>query len=330
MEYIDLATTGIRVSRIGLGTWAIGGLEWGGADDEVSIATIHCALDLGITLVDTAPIYGFGRSEDVIGRALKDRRDRAIIATKVGLGWSDRGDVWRDGSRARIEQEVESSLRRLQTDRIDIYQMHWPHDGRIDETAESLGRLFTSGKIRAIGVSNFSTAQMERFRKVAPLHTVQPPYNLFERAAEKDVLPYAAASGIVSLTYGALCRGLLSGRMKTTTRFSGDDMRLQDPKFQPPRFGQYIRAVQRLDDLARERYGRRVQDLAMRFALDQQGVSVALRGARRPQQLDDLHHAFGFHIDADARAAIEHILAEEIKDPVGLDWMAPPEDEVLA
>lgn len=329
MEYTEIAGTGIRASRIGLGTWAIGGLEWGGADDDTSVATIHRALEQGITLLDTAPVYGFGHSEEVVGRALKDRRDRAIIATKAGLEWDERGDVRRNSSRTRIEKEIEDSLRRLQTDRIDVYQVHWPDTAIIEETADAMHRLFKAGKIRAIGVSNFSPAQMDRFRKAAPLHTVQPPYNLFERAAEKDVLPYAAAHGLTALTYGALCRGLLSGRMQEDTKFSGDDLRRDDLKFQQPRFRKYLRAVRRLDDLTHERFGRRAINLAIRWVLDQPGAGIALWGARRPQQLDAVSGAFGFRIDEDTRRAIESIVAEEINDPVGPEWMAPPESDAV-
>ena len=325
MEYTEIDGLSFGASRVGLGTWAVGGLEWGGADDAASIQTIHRALDLGITLIDTAPIYGHGHSEVVVGNALKHRRDRAVIATKVGLEWDETGNVRRNSSRTRIEKEIEDSLRRLQTDRIDIYQVHWPDPERIDETAAAMRRLFEAGKIRAIGVSNFSPAQMDRFRNAAPLHTVQPPYNVFERAAEREVLPYAASQGITALTYGALCRGLLSGRMSESTHFAGDDLRREDPKFQQARFGQYLRAVKRLDDLARERFGKRVIHLAVRWVLDQPGVGVALWGARLPVQLDAVPDALGFRIDADMRTTIERILEEEIKDPVGPEFMAPPE-----
>ena len=326
MENINVSTTGIRVSRIGLGTWAMGGWMWGGSDDAASIATIHRALDLGITLIDTAPAYGQGHSEEIVGRALAGKRDGVTIATKVGLAWDEHGNVHRDASRTRIAKEIDDSLRRLQTDRVDIYQVHWPDPATpIDETAEAMGRLFAAGKIRAIGVSNFSPAQMDTFRGVAPLHTVQPPYNLFERAAEKSVLPYAREQGLTALTYGVLCRGLLSGRMSENTKFSGDDLRRVDPKFSPPRYSQYLGAVRRLDELARSRFGKGVIDLAARWTLDQPGVGAVLWGARRPDQLDAIEGAFGFDLDKAALDEIERILSEEIHDPVGPEFMAPPE-----
>lgn len=323
---IDVANTTVRISRVGLGTWAIGGWMWGGANDDTSIATIHCALEKGITLIDTAPAYGQGHSEEVVGRAVAGKRASAVIATKVGLAWDERGNVHRDASKARINKEIEDSLRRLQTDYIDIYQVHWPDPATpIEETAEAMSALFDAGKIRAVGVSNFSPAQMDRFRAVAPLHTVQPPYNLFERAAERDVLPYAARHALTSLTYGALCRGLLSGRMTENTAFTGDDLRRTDPKFQQPRYGRYLRAVQRLDELARRRFGKRVIDLAIRWTLDRPGVGAILWGARRPDHLDALDDAFGFELDPQTFAEVDRILAEEIPDPVGPEFMAPPE-----
>lgn len=323
MEFADIHGTSLRVSRVGLGTWAIGGWMWGGADDAQSIDAIRAALDHGVNLIDTAPVYGFGHSEEVVGQALAGRRSRAVIATKVGLEWKD-GKVYRNASRARIEREIEDSLRRLQTDHIDIYQVHWPDPKvEIEETAQAMKALFDRGKIGAIGVSNFSVGQMERFREVAPIHVLQPPYNLFERGIEADILPYCLDGHIAIFGYGALCRGLLSGRMKPDTVFDAGDLRRNDPKFKPPRFARYLAAVERLDGLARDRFGRRVIHLAARWALDQ-GVSAALWGARRPDQLAPIDEVSGWTIDAAAKAEIEAILREEIPDPVGPEFMAPP------
>jgi aryl-alcohol dehydrogenase-like predicted oxidoreductase len=325
VEFTGIKQTNVRPSRIGLGTWAIGGWMWGGPDDEAAIATIHRALDGGITLIDTAPAYGQGHSEEVVGRALEGRRDAAFIATKVGLEWDEQGTPHRNASARRIQAEVEDSLRRLRTDRIDIYQVHWPDpDTPMEETARAMAALYDAGKIRAVGVSNFSPAQMDEFAKFAPLHTVQPPYNLFERGVEHDVLPYVREHGLTALTYGALCRGLLSGKLREDTRFTGDDLRRVDPKFQPPRFAQYLRAVARLDELARTRYGKRVIHLALRWVLDAPGVGAALWGARRPDQLDALPDALGFTLDDATKGEIERIVAEEVPDPIGPEFMAPP------
>src|ERR1700745_1195853 len=267
MEFAKIPGTSIRASRVALGTWAIGGWMWGGSNESDAINAIQAALDRGIHLIDTAPVYGFGRSEEIVGKALAmdGRRRNALIATKVGLDWKD-GKPFRNARRARIIEEAEDSLRRLQTDVIDLYQVHWPDPHTpIAEVAGAMGDLHRAGKIRAIGVSNFSPAQMDEFRKVAPLHAAQPPYNLFERAIEDDVLPYCRERDIALLAYGSLCRGLLSGSMSKSSRFTGDDLRKSDPKFVAPRFEQYLAAVGKLDRFAQDRYGRRVIHLAVRW-----------------------------------------------------------------
>jgi aryl-alcohol dehydrogenase-like predicted oxidoreductase len=298
---------------------------WGGTDDAESIAAIHAALEHGINLVDTAPVYGFGHSEEVVGQAIAEAglREQVVIATKTGLEWRD-GKPFRNASRARILKEVEDSLRRLRTDHIDIYQVHWPDPlVPIEETADAMRTLFTQGKIRAIGVSNFSVDQMERFRSVAPLHVLQSPFNLFERQIEQDVLPYCRKNNIAALGYGALCRGLLSGRMKPDTAFTGDDLRRTDPKFIEPRFSQYLSAVQKLDLLARNRFGKRVIHLAVRWMLDK-GITTALWGARHPEQLEPVNGVSGWQLDAAAMIEIDQILRETVTDPVGPEFMAPP------
>ena len=325
MELADIPGTSLKVSPVAIGTWAIGGWMWGGTDEAQSVSTIRAALDHGINIIDTAPVYGFGRSEEIVGKAIAEARlrSRVLIATKVGIGWEG-GRVFRNASRARIMQEIDDSLRRLRTDHIDIYQVHWPDPlVTIEETADAMHTLFKQGKIRAIGVSNFSVGQMERFRQVAPLHVLQPPYNLFERGIEADLLPYCRRNKIATLGYGALCRGLLSGRMRPDTVFEGDDLRRTDPKFLEPRFGQYLAAVQRLDRLAQRRFSKRVIHLAVRWMLDQ-GITTALWGARRPDQLQPVDEVAGWRLDATAKTEIDRILRETITDPVGPEFMAPP------
>jgi aryl-alcohol dehydrogenase-like predicted oxidoreductase len=325
MEFAPIRGTPLKVSRVAIGTWAIGGWMWGGTDEAESIATIRAALDHGINVIDTAPAYGFGRSEEIVGKAIAEGRlrSRVIIATKVGLEWRD-GQVFRNASRRRIFREIEDSLRRLRTDHIDIYQVHWP-DPRVtvEETAEAMDTLFRQGKIGAIGVSNFSVDQMEEFRRVAPIHVLQPPYNLFERGIEADLLPYCTRNQIATFGYGALCRGLLSGRMRADTVFDGDDLRRTDPKFLEPRFTEYLAAVRGFDRLARERFGKRVIHLAVRWMLDQ-GITTALWGARHPAQLRQVDEVSGWSLDAAAKDEINRILRDLITDPVGPEFMAPP------
>jgi aryl-alcohol dehydrogenase-like predicted oxidoreductase len=326
MEYTKISGLHHEASRIGLGTWAIGGWMWGGTDEQQALRTIQAALDHGIRLIDTAPVYGFGNAEEVVGRALAQygKREDIIIATKVGLEWH--GDkIFRNSTRSRIFAEIDDSLRRLQTDYIDIYQVHWPDPlVPIEETAAAMSQLYERGKIRAIGVSNYSPEQMNVFRHSAPLHTAQPPYNLFERGVERDVLPYCLTDGISTLTYGSLCRGLLSGKMKIDTEFQGDDLRKIDPKFQPPRYAQYLKVVERLDRFAQQNYGKRVLELAIRWTLDQPFVTVALWGARRPDQLTPIADVSGWKLDLAALKAIDEIVRELVTDPVGPEFMAPP------
>jgi aryl-alcohol dehydrogenase-like predicted oxidoreductase len=331
MERAEIPGTSLQVSRVALGTWAIGGWMWGGTDEADSIKTIRGAIEHGITVVDTAPVYGFGRSEEIVGKALAEGglRSRVLIATKAGLEWQ--GDrVFRDATRARILREVKDSLRRLRTDYIDLYQVHWPDSlVSIEETAEAMRDLFEQGTIRAVGVSNFSVQQMERFRRISPLHVLQPPFNLFERGIEADILPYCRENNIATFGYGALCRGLLSGRMRADTKFDGDDLRRTDPKFQQPRFAQYLAAVERLDRLAQQRFGKRVIHLAIRWMLDQ-GITTALWGARNPAQLLPVDEVSGWQLDASAREEVDRILRETISDPIGPEFMAPPARGVAA
>jgi aryl-alcohol dehydrogenase-like predicted oxidoreductase len=330
MERARIPGTSLEISRVALGTWAIGGWMWGGTDEAESIATLRAAIEHGVDLIDTAPAYGFGRSEEIVGKALAGGlRARVRIATKTGLEWQ-KGRVFRNASRARILKEVEDSLRRLQTDHIDVYQVHWPDPlVSMEETAGAMRTLFEQGKIGAIGVSNFSVAQMDLFRRVAPIHVLQPPYNLFERRIDAEVLPYCRKNNIATFGYGALCRGLLSGRMRADTTFSGDDLRRSDPKFQQPRFGQYLAAVERLDEFARRRFGKRVIHLAVRWMLDQ-GITTALWGARHPGQLAPIDEVSGWALDAPAKAEIDRILTATVTDPVGPEFMAPPARSLAA
>ncbi|WP_251976275.1 aldo/keto reductase [Salinicola avicenniae] len=326
METLTLPGTDIEMSRIGLGTWAMGGRLWGGADDPSAIRTLHAAVDRGVTLIDTAPAYGFGHAEEVVGRAVAEQggRDRLVLATKAGLEF-DSGAPARNATARRLAQELEDSLRRLQTDYIDLYQIHWPDPlVPIEETAEAMARFHREGKIRAIGVSNFSPEQCDTFRESAPLHTLQPPYNLFERDIDNAILPYAQRHDLTLLTYGALCRGLLTGKMHEEYTFNGDDLRNKDPKFQPPRFSQYLGAVDALSTLAQTRHGKSVLELAVRWLLDRSPNIAALWGARRPDQVTPLDGIDGWQLSAEDLRDIDAILAEHVTDPVGPEFMAPP------
>jgi aryl-alcohol dehydrogenase-like predicted oxidoreductase len=329
METIVSKALNAEVSRIGLGTWAIGGWLWGGTDEKRSIDTILAAFDKGITLIDTAPAYGFGLSEEIIGKALQQygKRDKVILVTKTGIEWHD-GSTARNSTRKQLLREVDDSLRRLRTDYIDAYLIHWPDPMvPLEETAETMNEIFRQEKIRALGVSNFSPKQMDAFQQAAPLQVAEPPYNLFERDHEHDVLPYCRQNDITILAYSALCRGLLSGRMTADREFEGDDLRKQDPKFSPPRFEQYLSAASRLGQFVQREHNRELIHLAVRWILDQ-GVEVALWGARSPGQLDPVEGVIGWSLNDDDREQIDRILEETISQPVGPDFMAPPLREI--
>ena len=323
MEFFTLNSS--QVSRIGLGTWAIGGSEWGEVSDSDAIATCLAVFEHGINLIDTAPIYGHGRAEELVGNAMRQHghREKFYVATKAGLEWNARG-VFANSEPARLRQEFEDSLRRLRTEYVDLYQIHWPDTTLpVERAAEVLLALYEEGRIRAIGVSNFSSAQMEAFQSVAPLHSDQPPHNLFERAIDDEVLPYCREHSIAVLTYSSLCRSLLAGRLTRGTQFPENDVRRIDPKFQPPRFEQYLEAVSRLGDFAREHYGKSVLELAVRWVLDRPGVSAALWGAKRPDQLKAVDGIFGWKLDSEAMAEMDAIVRETVTDPVGPEYLTP-------
>lgn len=321
-----LGPNGLQVPPIGLGTWAMGGFLWGGTDEKKSREAILVSMEQGISLIDTAPIYGFGLSEEIVGSTLKEQglRDKVFLATKCGLEWSDdQKHIRRNASAPRIQQEIEDSLRRLQTDYIDLYQIHWPdQNSSCEETMSCLQRLKDVGKIRGIGVSNYSKEQIEECLKFVSLDSDQPPYNLFERGVEKDVLPTCREHKIGTLTYGALCRGLLGGRYAKDATFPQGDLRRWDPKFKPDKFPQYLKAVERLKKLAEQKECS-VAQLAIAWTAQQPGVSCALVGARDSKQAKENAGAAGFTFSENELKEIERILSIEIKTPVGPEFIAP-------
>lgn len=325
MEFTRIPNIEKKASRIGLGTWAIGGWMWGGTDEKNAIAAILKGFEKGITVIDTAPVYGFGKSEEIVGKAIKEygKREQIIIATKVGMDWKG-SKLSRNSSRTRILQEIEDSLKRLQVDYIDLYQIHWPDENTpFSETASVMKELLEAGKIRAIGVSNFSPQQLDAFRQLAPLHADQPPFNLFEREIERTTLAYCLQHQIATLGYGSLCRGLLSGKMRNDTAFRGDDLRRIDPKFRNPSFSAYLQCVESLKEWAMKKHQRSVLSLAIRWVLDK-GISTALWGVRKPEQLEGIDEVWGWRLSSADFQEIDQILADSIKKPIGAEFMAPP------
>lgn len=307
--------TGLRISTVGLGAWAIGGggyaFGWGPQDDEESIAAIERAVDLGVNWVDTAPVYGLGRSEDVVGRALKKLGSRRpLVFTKCSLVWSDgAGDVRHNLQAASIRREVDASLRRLGVEAIDLMQVHWPRffdaptAGTIEEAWTELASLRASGKLRHVGVSNFKPEDMERAAAIAPVETLQPPYSLLRRAVEAETLPYCRAHGMGVIVYSPMQAGLLSGRM-TAERIAslpGDDWRRRTPEFLEPKLSKNLAFVEVLRRVG-SRHGRRPGEVAVAWVLRNPAVSAAIVGLRRPQQVDEMVGASDLQLtDADVR-----------------------------
>src|SRR5438128_742363 len=290
MEYTQFGRTSLRVSKISYGTWQFGG-DWGRIERsqwDTGKATVQKALELGINFFDTAQAYGFGLAERMLGEALqpylKGLREDIVLATKGGLRME--GDkLLRDASARWLRQGVEQSLRNLEVDYIDLYQLHWP-DPRtpLEETAEAMGQFVTEGKVRYVGVSNFDVDQMREFEKTRKIDTLQPPYHLFRRDIEKEILPYCQEHGIGVLVYGPLAHGLLGGRYTPQTTFASNDWRSGSPAFRGELFERNLRVVARLRSLA-DRQGITAPQLAIAWVLANPAVGVAIVGARHPQQL---------------------------------------------
>lgn len=278
METRTLGPSGVDVSVVGLGTWPMGGEWWGGTDDDESIRTIHRALDLGVTLFDTAEAYAAGHAEDVLGRALVGRRDKAVIADKVAPNHFEP---------AQIEAAFEDSCQRLQTDVIDVYFLHWPNiDLPIGAAMETLERLRAAGRIRAIGVSNFTSEEMRAAGEYGTIDVLQPPYNMFWRFVEGDQLPYCQETGVGIMAYSGLAQGLLTGNLTRETAFPPGDNRPTTVLFQPGAYERCLDAVDRLRPIA-ERSGMTVAQLAVAWLIGRPGVSTGLLGARTVAEIEE-------------------------------------------
>ena len=301
METRTLGQSGVAVSVIGLGTWAMGGEWWGGADDAESIRTIHRALELGVTLIDTAEAYASGHAEEVLGRALVGRRQQAVIADKVAPNHF---------AREQIEAAFADSCRRLQTDYIDVYFLHWPNiDQPIGESMETLERLRAAGRIRAIGVSNFTAAEMEAASQYGQIDVLQPPYNMFWRFIEGDQLPYCQRHGIGVMAYSGLAQGLLSGHLSRETSFPEGDNRPTTVLFQPGTYERCLDAVEALRPIA-ARAGLTVAQLAIAWLLARPGVSAALVGARTVPEIEENVVAATKQVSAEELAAADAVTRE--------------------
>jgi aryl-alcohol dehydrogenase-like predicted oxidoreductase len=290
---VELGTTGMQISRVGVGAWAIGGTgwwdAWGEQDDDQSIATIRRAVELGINWIDTAPIYGLGHSEEVVGRALDGLQPRPYVFTKAGLLDGGDNSVRNNLARDSILREVEASLRRLRLDVIDLYQIHWPiPDAGIEQAWATFAELKEQGVVRHIGVSNFSVEQMRRAQAIAPVETLQPLYSLLERGIEAEILPFCARQGIGVIVYSPQASGLLSGAMSAerVAALPDDDWRKHDERFQEPQLSRHLALVERLRQI-----GPSPGAVAVAWTLRHPAVHGAIVGFRRPEQVEQLAHA---------------------------------------
>jgi aryl-alcohol dehydrogenase-like predicted oxidoreductase len=317
MQHRRLGSSEFEISRIGLGAWAIGGQGWGGQDDARSIEAIHAALDHGINWIDTAPIYGSGHSERIVGRALKELPglSRPLVFTKFGLG--DGAEPVRAASAADVKTECEASLKRLGVDHIDLYQLHWPAPQPIAETAAACAALLESGKIRAIGVSNFSVAQLEEWRATGvPLHSDQPPYSILRPAARADVIPWCAAHDVGVISYSPLFRGLLYGTWSADKTFPSDDARSTHKDYAGARFQRHLQAVDEIRAVARAG-GLSVAQLCVGVILDTPGLTAVIAGARDGRQAS-LVANLGVRVTPEQSAAVWDIAGRLTQDLAAL------------
>jgi aryl-alcohol dehydrogenase-like predicted oxidoreductase len=315
MQTRKLGFTDLRLTKIGLGTWAIGGpwqFGWGPQDDQVSTETIRRALELGINWLDTAPAYGLGHSEEVIGATLQELAEEPIIATKCGRVWHEGGRLYGNLKRDSIRAEVETSLRRLKVEAIDLYQIHWPRpDEDIEECWGAIADMVKEGKLRYAGVCNFSVEQLKRIQPIHPVASSQPPYSMLARGAEAEHLAYCAAHDIGVIPYSPMQKGLLTG--KVTKEWVGDleesDHRRRDPNFQEPKLSANLEIVDGLRAIADKR-GVTVAQLAIAWVLRRPEVTAAIVGARRPTQIEETAPAGERDLSDEDLAAIEALLVK--------------------
>ena len=328
MRLRQLGQSGLEASVIGLGTWAIGGWMWGGQDERDAIRAIHASLDAGVDLIDTAPIYGFGHSESIVGAAIEDRRNEVVLATKCGLVWDDeRGEFFfssdehgasgTSGVRRihrllapdSIRREVEDSLRRLRTDRIDLYQTHWQEaTTRIEDTMEVLLRLREEGKILAIGVCNASAAQMARYRGVGELASDQEKFSMLDRRCEDDQLPYVHSEDMAFLAYSPLALGLLTGRIGPNREFGPGDQRHGHPRYTSENLAAMREFARELVPVA-SNHGATLPQLVLAWTLAREGVSHVLVGARDEGQASENARAGDLELSEDGLVLIDTVIA---------------------
>ncbi len=314
METRKLGNSNLKITTVGYGAWAIGGggweFAWGPQDDADSIAAIHRALELGVNWIDTAAVYGLGHSEEIVARALKEwSGPRPYVFTKCVLAWDEKGKINQVFSADSIRRECEASLRRLQAEAIDLYQIHWPpadNGSGLEEAWQTLAALQKEGKVRWIGVSNFNVEQLKRAEKIAPITCLQPPYSIIRRAIEKEILPHCRQQGIGVIGYAPMASGLLTGAMtrERAAALPADDFRTHNPEFREPRLSKNIELVERLRRVG-ERHGRTPGEVAIAWTLRHPVVTGAIVGARNAKQADGVMRAGELKLSPEEIAEIE-------------------------
>ena len=318
MQTRQLGNSDLHITTLGIGAWAIGGGGWNGSmgpqNDSDSIPAIHAALDHGVNWIDTAALYGLGRSEEMVARAMKGRTPRPYLFTKCERVWDAGGRVGASLKAGSIRRECEDSLRRLQTDVIDLYQIHWPEpDEDIEEGWGELARLKQEGKVRYIGVSNFSVSQMKRAQTIAAITSLQPPYSIVTRAVENEILPFAAQNNIGVIVYSPMSAGLLTGAMtrERVANFSPEDWRVNLPNFQEPLLSRNLKLVEHLREIG-NRYGRTPGEVAIAWTLLNSAVTGAIVGFRSAKQVAGIIGAAEFRLTQSEAEEIEDALKREI------------------
>jgi aryl-alcohol dehydrogenase-like predicted oxidoreductase len=318
MEKRQLGNSDLRITTLGIGAWAIGGGGWNGSmgpqNEGDSIPAVHAALDQGLNWIDTAALYGLGHSEDIVARALKGRTPRPYVFTKCERVWNSNGTIGASLKAESIRRECEDSLRRLETDVIDLYQIHWPEpDDDIEEGWTELVRLLKEGKVRYIGVSNFNVAQMQRAQAIAPITSLQPPYSIVTRAIEKEILPFTVKNNIGVIVYSPMSAGLLTGAMtrERVANFAAEDWRRNLPNFQEPMLSRNLKLVERLRDIG-NRHERTPGEVAIAWALNNPAVTGAIVGFRSPKQVSGIIGAAEFRLLPTEILEIENALKQEL------------------
>lgn len=316
MQTRKFGNTDLEITPIGFGSWAIGGPEWaagwGQQDDEDSVGAIKRALELGVNWIDTAAVYGLGHSEEVVARALKGVSERPYVFTKCSMVWDESGEVGHSLKAGSVKRECEASLRRLQTDVIDLYQIHWPNpDEEVEEGWSAMAELKEEGKVRHIGASNFDVGQMERAQEIAPVESLQPPYSLISRDVEDEILPYCREQNIAVIVYAPMKSGLLTGKMtrERAENLPEDDWRSRAPEFQEPRLSRNLELVELLEDIG-SRHGRSPGEVAIAWTLRLPAVTGAIVGGRRPDQVDGVIGAAEFRLSEDEIREVETFLKQ--------------------